>query len=143
MQNDYFQEEVLCRNACLQEDEVSVESFLRQLLFNMKDNCSLVVIDESRYTKLIVSKIDFVNNVRIVLAEELLAGALILKIVRKIDFGRVFSRVMLVDGVAMKKCIKIKNHLSRKTDIFADFDCEMFLRYYAICIKPQYRKRGE
>lgn len=71
-----------------------------------------------------------------------MAGALVLKVVRKLDFGRVFSRVQLVEGDALKKCVKIKNHLSRKTDVFADFDCETYLRYYGVCVKPEYRKRG-
>lgn len=49
LQEHYFQEEVLCRNSELAEDEVSVEYFLKQLLFNIKDDCSLIAIDESRY----------------------------------------------------------------------------------------------
>lgn len=81
--------------------------------------------------------------IALIVASEVMAGALVLKVVRKIDFGRVFSRVMLVEGDALKKCLKLKNHLARKTDIFADFDCEMYLRYYAICIKPEYRKKGK
>lgn len=71
-----------------------------------------------------------------------MAGVLVLKVVRLLDFGRVFSRTMLVEGEALKKCVKIKNHLCRKTDIFAEFDCETYLRYYGVCVKPEYRKRG-
>lgn len=78
----------------------------------------------------------------VLVAQEVMAGALVLKVVRKLDFGRVFSRVQLVEGDALKKCVKIKNHLSRKTDVFADFDCETYLRYYGVCVKPEYRKRG-
>lgn len=76
-------------------------------------------------------------------ANEEMAGTLALKVVRKIDFGRVFSRVKLVEGDALKKCLQIKNNLSRKADIFAEFDCEIYMRYYAICIKPEYRRKGK
>lgn len=76
------------------------------------------------------------------LANEELAGALVLKVVQKIDFGRVFSRATIVEGDALKKGVKLKNHASRKTDIFAEFDCDAYLRYYAICIKPEHRKKG-
>lgn len=72
-----------------------------------------------------------------------MAGALVLKVVRKLDFGRVFSRAMLLDGCALQKCVKIKNYLSRKTDIFEEFDCDMYLRYYAVCVKSEYRKKGK
>lgn len=78
-----------------------------------------------------------------VVANDVMAGTLVLKIVKKENFGRVFSRVMLVDGEALKKCVKMKNHLSRKTDIFVEFDCDVYLRYYAICVKPEYRKKGK
>lgn len=85
----------------------------------------------------------FCKQFLLIAANGEMAGVLVLKVVRKIDFGRVFSRVKLVEGDALKKCLRIKNNLSRKADIFAEFDCEMYLRYYAVCVKPEYRRKGK
>lgn len=41
-------EEVLTRNVEMTQDTLSTQSFLSQLLFNLKDNTSLIVVDESR-----------------------------------------------------------------------------------------------
>lgn len=58
------------------------------------------------------------------------------------DFGRVFSRAMLIEGEAYKKCVNFRNHINRKVDLFVEFDCDRYLRYYALCVKPEYRRKG-
>lgn len=70
-----------------------------------------------------------------------LAGALVMKVVRKQDFARVFSRIQLVQGEAMKKCVLFKSTINRKVDVFEHYGCDAFLRYYDLCILPQYRAK--
>jgi hypothetical protein len=75
--------------------------------------------------------------------EDAIAGFLILKAIHKDDFGSVFSRVFHVEGEAHKKCIAFVNHLARKADVFTELDCNIFLRYVLLCIRPEYRKKGK
>ncbi|CAH1368384.1 hypothetical protein MTP99_009767 [Tenebrio molitor] len=118
----YFQEEVLCRNSNLAEDPESIKSFLNVVMFNLKDRTSIIALDEPN--------------------EDAIAGFLILKAIHKDDFGSVFSRVFHVEGEAHKKCIAFVNHLARKADVFTELDCNIFLRYVLLCIRPEYRKKG-
>lgn len=68
---------------------------------------------------------------------------LVLKVLPKAEFGRVFSRVQLLEGEAMKKCAELTGYLNRKFDVYSSFECDIFLRYYAICVVPQYRRKGK
>ena len=72
-----------------------------------------------------------------------IAAVLLLRVIHRDDFGRVFSRTMLDQGTAQQKCTALKNALNRKADIFADMDCETFLRLYLLCVKPEYRRKGK
>lgn len=71
-----------------------------------------------------------------------IAGVILMRVVLKADYGRIFARTILLDGVAQKKCMQIKTALNRKVDIFADFDCESYLSIEVVSIKPAYRRRG-
>lgn len=71
-----------------------------------------------------------------------IVAALIMRVIHKYDYSRVFSRVQLVEGEAMKKCITFKNFVNRKVDVFAKFNCDSILRYYDLCILPEYQHRG-
>lgn len=123
MIEQYFvTEDVVFRNTDIVKDPQSLNSFREKLLHNMKDLSSIVVIDE--------------NN------ENPVAGVLILKALKKCDFGRVFSRVYLSSGKAYSSIINFLNYFSRHVDLFETFSCEIYLRYYLICIRPEYRKRN-
>ena len=61
----------------------------------------------------------------------------------KNDYSDVFSRVMPVEGDAHKKCVNFLNYIARKADIYTEYNCEEFLRYVLLCIRPEYRKRGK
>lgn len=130
----YIPNEVLCRNTDMTEDEVSVQSFLDKVLFHLRDCTSLVLIDES-LPKETEEDVPPVPNDEI-------AGVLILRAIHKADFGRVFSRIIMTQGDAQKKCVQIKTALNRKVDIYDKMNCDTFLRYYYLCIKPKYRHKG-
>lgn len=83
----------------------------------------------------------YISNINFIGTNEV-AGALILKVVHKVDFGRTFSRTILTSGDAVKKCLDIKTALMRKVDIFDAFGCESFLRIYILVIKPEFRHKG-
>ncbi|CAH1990578.1 unnamed protein product [Acanthoscelides obtectus] len=99
----------------------SVKSYNEKLIHTMKDRVSIIAIDEEN---------------------DEIAGALILKAVKKCDYGRVFSRVMLSDGVIYQSVKEFMNYVNRKVDIYEHFQCEIFLRFYLLCITPPYRGRG-
>lgn len=134
-------EEVLCRNSEMLLDEVSTQSFLKQMLFNIHDHMSIIILEEAKIETETEAEPETDSTKEPSVHEDILAGALIMKVIHKIDFGRVFSRAMLVEGEAMKRCVALKNTLNRKVDIFVEFNCEDYLRYYALCVKPCYRKR--
>lgn len=73
---------------------------------------------------------------------DFLAGVLILKVVKQHEFASIFSRVTLFDGEAMTKILNFTGYLNRKADIYGEFNCEAFLRYYLLCIHPDYRSKG-
>ncbi|VEN36641.1 unnamed protein product [Callosobruchus maculatus] len=87
----------------------------------MKDRSSIIAIDEEN---------------------DEIAGVLILKAVKKCDYGRVFSRIMLSDGLVYQSVKEFMNYITRKVDIYEHFQCEIFLRYYLLCITPPYRGKG-
>ncbi|XP_017785361.1 PREDICTED: uncharacterized protein LOC108568666 [Nicrophorus vespilloides] len=117
----YIPVEVLCRNAEIEEDEVSLKSFLDELMFNMRDSTSIIAIHESS------------NE---------LAAVLILRIVNKIDYSRVFTRIAFNEGEARKKCTAIINALSRKNDVYKIMNCDTFLYYSLLCVNPTYRHKA-
>ncbi|GJQ83840.1 hypothetical protein Trydic_g5698 [Trypoxylus dichotomus] len=115
-------EDVLCKNTELYRDSISKRSYLNQCLFYMKDTSSIMAVDETNDNEL--------------------AGIVLIRVVRKEDYGRVFARAIHLDGRAQKQCMQIKIALNRKVDIFADFDCESYLSIEVVCIKPAYRRRA-
>ncbi|KAI4464211.1 n-acetyltransferase-related [Holotrichia oblita] len=118
----YITEDVLCRNTEMIKDATSQKSFLEQCMYFLRDTSSIMAVDE--------------------LKDNDIVGVILMRVVLKEDYGRVFARTIMLDGVAQKKCMQIKIALNRKVDIFADFDCESYLSIEAVSIKPAYRKRG-
>ncbi|XP_050306616.1 uncharacterized protein LOC126743533 [Anthonomus grandis grandis] len=118
----YLKEDILFRNTKIAEDEVSQNCFAERLIFKLKDRASIVAVDE--------------NN------DNCMVGVLVLTPVHKCDFGRVYSRTMIVEGKSYKSVTDFINYINRKVDIFEHFYCDKYLRYYLLCISPEYRGRG-
>ncbi|KAL1491256.1 hypothetical protein ABEB36_011877 [Hypothenemus hampei] len=118
----YLKEDILFRNTKIVEDEVSQKSFAERVLFKMHDRASIVAIDEA-------------NENRVV-------GVLILTPVQKCDWGRVYSRTMIVEGKSYTSITNFLNYINRKVDIFEQYQCDTYLRYYLLCIRPEYRGKG-
>ncbi|XP_071052670.1 juvenile hormone esterase-like isoform X2 [Onthophagus taurus] len=104
----------------MSDDEVSKKSFMDQCMFQMRDTTSLVAINYA-------------------LDPPDLVGCCLNRVVHKDDFGRVFSGTIMKDGEAQEKCMKIRRTLSRKVNIFESFNCDVYLKIYTVCIKPEYR----
>nr|XP_022919199.1 uncharacterized protein LOC111428034 [Onthophagus taurus]XP_022919200.1 uncharacterized protein LOC111428034 [Onthophagus taurus] len=121
MIEEYFlPEDVLTKNSEMSDDEVSKKSFMDQCMFQMRDTTSLVAINYA-------------------LDPPDLVGCCLNRVVHKDDFGRVFSGTIMKDGEAQEKCMKIRRTLSRKVNIFESFNCDVYLKIYTVCIKPEYR----
>lgn len=149
----------MCKNTNLKDDYVSLESYIGRLIFHLCGMTSIIAIDESICYQIIVLPNKQINfNIKILDYKEdnqelyciqrsankvKIVGVLITRIVQKIDYGRIFSRVQIVEGSAMRKCIGLRAHISKKIDLFAKFNCESFLRYYDLCILPEYRGDGK
>lgn len=118
----YLSEAVVFKSSNILKDPISVKSFRDKLLFNMKNQCSIVAVDEAN--------------------EERLVGVLLLKAINKCDYGRVFSRTQLLDGASYQSIQNFFNHINRKVDIFEHYQCDTYLRYYLLCIQPDYRGKG-
>lgn len=121
IQENYISQDVLFKNTNILRDPLSLKSFREKLLFNMKDRCSIIAVDE-------------VNGI--------LAGVLILKTFKKSDYGCVFSRTQMVEGKCFQSIETFLNYVNRSVDIFEHFKCEIYLRFYLICIKPEYRGKS-
>lgn len=119
---NYPREAVLFKNSNFLKDPMSVSSFRDKLLFNMKDQCSIVAVDEAH--------------------EDVIVGALILKTIKKSEYGRVFSGTQVGDGQCFQSIAAFLNHVNKNGDVFAHFQCEIYLRYYLVCIKPEYRRKN-
>ncbi|XP_072394719.1 uncharacterized protein [Diabrotica undecimpunctata] len=119
---DYFvNEDVIFRNATRFSDDLdSVASFRDKLIVSMMDRSSIIAVTE----------------------DDEIAGILILKAVKKSDFGRVFSRVTITQGKPYTSITKFMNKINRKVDVYKKFNCDIYLRYYLLCIKPEYRGKG-
>ncbi|XP_030766679.1 uncharacterized protein LOC115890552 [Sitophilus oryzae] len=119
---NYMQEDILFRNTTIKNDLASQKSFADRLIFKLKDRASIMAIDEAN--------------------EDCLAGVLVLNPVTKCDFGRVYSRTMLVEGKAYKSITDFMNYINRKVDVFDQCQCDIYLRYYLLCIRSDYRNKG-
>ncbi|KAK5646997.1 hypothetical protein RI129_005461 [Pyrocoelia pectoralis] len=128
----YVEQDVLCKNTELLNDEESLDCYLKRIRFQLRDNSSIIAVDlkdEEGDKKLTDEKLKIV-------------GVLVLKIIRKNEFTRVFSQVQLVEGEAMKRCIAFRSHITRRVDVHEKCNCEVFLRYYELCVIPEYRHQS-
>ncbi|XP_044751871.1 uncharacterized protein LOC123311844 [Coccinella septempunctata] len=121
IEKHFLDEDLLCRNANLSKDPVSVKSFLSIVHFNLKYRQSIALVD--------------VENKKIV-------GVLILKTVQKNDCGRVFDRVQMIEGDAFREVSRFLGQVTRKLDIYEYFNIDTYLEYVLLCIKKNHRHRG-
>ncbi|KAF7269614.1 uncharacterized protein LOC143202490 [Rhynchophorus ferrugineus] len=117
----FVQEDVLFRNTKFKDDSASIKSFTSRLIYKLNDRASIIAIDDDN--------------------DGFVAGVLILNPVQKCDFGRVYSRTMLVEGEAYRGITDFMNYINRKVDVFQQCNCDIYLRYYLLCIHPEYRGR--
>ncbi|KAF5288889.1 hypothetical protein FQA39_LY03768 [Lamprigera yunnana] len=144
MIKEYFiPNEILCSNTNFAEDEVSVNSFMNRMSYQLKESCSIIAVDETfdfgvqRDTRgrVIETKPYEEGPIKIV-------GCLVLKAENKADLNRTFSNVKLIQGEAMQKYIDIKSAVNRKANVFESMDCEKSLCFYELCVLPDYRHKS-
>ncbi|XP_031343229.1 uncharacterized protein LOC116178499 [Photinus pyralis] len=136
MFKDHFLEnDVLCKNTELLNDEESLACYLRRIRFQIRDSSSIIAVD-----------LNYVHDDEDLQDESeaklKIVGVLILKVMRKNEFNRVFSQVQLIEGEAMKKCVAFRSHINRRVDIHEKCNCDVYLRYYELCVLPQYRHQS-
>ncbi|XP_057665419.1 uncharacterized protein LOC130899479 isoform X2 [Diorhabda carinulata] len=111
----FVKKNVIFRNTTrFLEDEDSVTSFRDKLLISMMDRSSIIATKEEEDPDI----------------DEEIVGILLLKAVKKCDYGRVFSRVALNSGKPYASIIKFLNGINRKIDIFEEFQCDSYLRIF-------------
>ncbi|KAK4873912.1 hypothetical protein RN001_013272 [Aquatica leii] len=140
----YLPNDILHKNTDFLNDEESVECYLERVLCQLKDCSSIIAVDENYDFE----EFDEEGNVIPIIKKPFeegkikIIGVLIVKILNKSALDRVFSSIKLIQGDAIKKCMDIKIALSRTVDIFKIMDCEKVLRYYEMCVIPEYRHKG-
>lgn len=117
----YITEDLLFRNTDILNDLDSIKSFREKLLFTMKDRCSIIAVEEST---------------------EKVVGVLLLKAMKKSDYGCVFSRTQVGEGKCYQSILIFLNRVNKSIDIFEHFNCEIYLRFYLICVKSEYRSKS-
>lgn len=122
IEKHFIHEDVIFRNIDVIRDITSIRIFREKLRCSMEELFSLVAIDQ--------------------LHEDALAGVLVLKLVKKCDFGRTFSKTSLSTSKMYSSIIDFINSIYASVDIFYMYRCDSFLRYYLLCIKPEYRKNN-
>ncbi|XP_018332796.1 uncharacterized protein LOC108742207 isoform X2 [Agrilus planipennis] len=120
LEEHYLPSEDLGRNVDLMLDETSVQYSVKRLQYYIKEGSSLIAVTEDGEV----------------------VGLLILRTAKKNEFARVFSRAQITEGESLKKCLQVKNYINRKVDVYEHFNVDAFLRFYAVCIAPTYRKKG-
>ncbi|XP_044750844.1 uncharacterized protein LOC123311123 [Coccinella septempunctata] len=118
----YLNEEPLFQNMGLVEDCDSSKSFRWRVLNNLKNSTSVIALNEGNLLEI--------------------AGVLVLVEVTRNYFSRNMSREDLVQGHCHKMYVKLTSTLIYDVDLYSMFDCFIFLRIYALCIKPNYRHMG-
>ncbi|XP_060518415.1 uncharacterized protein LOC132697139 [Cylas formicarius] len=118
----FINEDVLFRNTKIADDPSSQESFGRRIMYKLKDSTSIIAIDEGHENKV--------------------TGILLLNVVNKSDFARIYSRTMLVEGNAYKSISEFMNFVNRKVDVFEECQHDTYLQFYLLCIVPEYRGQG-
>ncbi|XP_018332795.1 uncharacterized protein LOC108742207 isoform X1 [Agrilus planipennis] len=120
LEEHYLPSEDLGRNVDLMLDETSVQYSVKRLQYYIKEGSSLIAVTEDGEV----------------------VGLLILRTAKKNEFARVFSRAQITEGESLKKCLQVKNYINRKVDVYEHFNVDAFLRFYAVCIAPTYRKKA-
>lgn len=67
---------------------------------------------------------------------------MVLRKVTLFEYGRAISRASLVEGRSYIQMTEIANKLQKGIDVFDIFHCDQVLRYYLLCVLPEYRKMG-
>ncbi|KAF5288888.1 hypothetical protein FQA39_LY03767 [Lamprigera yunnana] len=118
----YIPNDVILKNLNMIEDKESMESFCSRLLLTLKNGSSIIAVSRS--------------------SQENIAAVLVLRTIDKFDYGRVTSRTKLVAGRCMKKFTKLKEHIYRQIDYYLKYNCERILRFYYLCVTPEYKHIG-
>lgn len=136
IKNHYIPNDVITRNAEIIEDEVSLKSMLDKTYYLLKDSISLAVVLETLPTP--SSDTDALPPTPV----QELAGVLVLKAIHKVDYGRVFTSLIMSEGEARKKCLQLYATMHRKANVTQQMNCESYINYYYLCVKPEFRHRG-
>ncbi|KAJ8950493.1 hypothetical protein NQ318_015237 [Aromia moschata] len=145
-------EEEKAKQLLLEQDEVDKLQILHEKIFGplvwrrLQSGMRIQDLNSEYYEEVLdlieASYTFLINKVVISGNEEVVAGVLLLKTIKRSNFGRVFSRSMVTDGKSYQSIMEFMNYISRKVDIFDTFECDSYLRYYLICIRPEYRRKG-
>lgn len=114
----YFQNDVLLHALGFANDKQSVTYFVKHILQIMKTGSSLLLVDDHNNT---------------------IAGVLLLSVVDKLDFGRTFSHTSMHNGKVYDNCISLRNSMQKKIDFFIDYETDVLLRFYLVCIAAEHR----
>ncbi|CAH1113551.1 unnamed protein product [Psylliodes chrysocephalus] len=111
--------DIIYKSTNILDDPESMEAFQEKMLFLMKDRTSIIAVND----------------------ENEIVGVLVMKAVRKYDYSKMFSKLQIRRGKTFLIVMRFINNIYKEVDIFQQFQCEIYLRFYFICVKQTYRKR--
>lgn len=138
MQQYYIPHDYLCKSFKLQHEEESSEAFLKRVLYHLQNNNSLIIVDETVKFKPENDDDELVPKYTI---KDEIVGLLVLRRISKLDYVRGISRISLINENIENRLISFKQTLYRNLDLFEILNCDNYLNYYYVCIKPRFRRK--
>ncbi|KYM96734.1 hypothetical protein ALC62_12526 [Cyphomyrmex costatus] len=111
----------MCKAIALSQDETSIKSYLDLMRTWMKDTTSLVALS---------------------LASGRVIGVAVTRINSNSDKSDTYNRVQNFEGDALEKIMGLVNALIKRSNMYKEFDCDIYLRVHVLCVHPSYQQKG-
>ncbi|EGI65427.1 hypothetical protein G5I_06098 [Acromyrmex echinatior] len=111
----------MCKTIALLQDETSVKSYLELMRAWMKDTTSLVALS--------------LTSGRVI-------GVAVTRINSNSEKSDVYNRVRNFEGDALEKIMGLMNALIKRSNVYEEFDCDLYFRIKVLCVHPSYQQKG-
>ncbi|KYN40646.1 hypothetical protein ALC56_04955 [Trachymyrmex septentrionalis] len=121
IKHHFFREEPMCKTIALLQDETSVKTYLDLIRIWMKDTTSLVALS--------------LTSGRVI-------GVAVTRINSNSEKSDIYNRVLNFEGDALEKIMGLINALIKRSNVYEEFDCDIYLRIHVLCVHPSYQQKG-
>lgn len=132
----------MCRSIVLLQDKKSLNAYIELLRSWMKEGSSLVAVSRKsgRVVGALICKINISSEMtntysRVEVNDHTkLMRFFLMNLLRLIE-------LQIYSGESLPAIMALKSAIITKANVFEEFDCDKYLRIYALSVHPSYRKK--